>query len=121
MFLQETKQKPQVTIERQQLRSKLLSINKYIDALLQKKIRLDLEIRKQKKVLSKLRNQSSLKMKASLKLEDSIQPIFLKPIDHPFDQLKARFVDDPEMLELLEETDHRLREIEGLEQFLYSD
>lgn len=55
------------------IRLKAEAVNRTIENLLNKKIRIDLEIKKQKTVLQNLKKQSSLKLKTSLRLENLIE------------------------------------------------
>lgn len=61
--------KDQDSYERKLLKSKLESLNNHLEALIQKKIRLDLEIRRTRKKLSKLKTQSSTKVKLGISAE----------------------------------------------------
>lgn len=58
-------------LEARILKSKIQSVNNYIENLLHKKARIDLEIKRQRKTLSKLKKKSSTYLKLSLQVEDS--------------------------------------------------
>lgn len=58
--------------------SKMASLNSHLKSLLQKKIRIDLEIRRTRKKLSKMKNRSSTYIKTSISLE-GFDPDHLKP------------------------------------------
>lgn len=57
------------SMQRSLLTSKLKSLNDHLSALLQKKIRIDLEIKRTKKKLSKLKSQSQTYVKTRVQLE----------------------------------------------------
>lgn len=78
LLLQEQNQKviKEDRLQSQILKSKIQSVNNYIESLLQKKMRLDLEIKRQKKVLSKLKQKSTTELKLSVELEgESLRPL----------------------------------------------
>lgn len=66
-------QKEELTLEQnfdsKTVTSKMASLNSHLKALLQKKIRIDLEIRRTKKKLSKMKNRSSTYVKTTVSLE----------------------------------------------------
>lgn len=72
-LLQEaTQQNSEKILETKALTAKIKGLNGYLTSLLQKKIRIDLEIRRTKKQLTKLKKNSSLQIKSSIKLENAL-------------------------------------------------
>lgn len=65
----------QSTTETKALTAKLKGINGYLQSLLQKRIRLDLEIKRTKRQISKLKKKSSLIVKTSIQLETASGPL----------------------------------------------
>lgn len=59
------KDKLEENLRRQSLLSKLRSLNNYLEAIIQKKIRLDLEIKRTRVQISKLKSITSTEVKAS--------------------------------------------------------
>lgn len=59
---------------KRQLASKIRSLNSTLESLLQKKIRIDLEIRSVRKKLTKLKKSSNLEIKTHVSLESSLSP-----------------------------------------------
>jgi hypothetical protein len=121
MILSENKKKdsqPEQQISIKQLRSKMSSVTNNISNLLQKKIRIELEIKKQKKVLTRLKNQSSFQMKALLQLEEG--EIFSGNLHQYLEEkeLVTIYEDLFELDHLLDESVVILREIENLEKKL---
>lgn len=57
------------TIERKLLSSKIKSLNNQLASLIQKKIRIDLEIKRTKRKLTKIKNQSLTNVKMKVELE----------------------------------------------------
>lgn len=76
--LEESSSSQEKTAERKLRTSKLKSLNSQLENLIQKKIRIDLEILRTKKKLSKLKESSKTSVKASLSIEgfdyDSFSP-----------------------------------------------
>lgn len=104
--------------ERKLRTSKMKSLNSQLENLIQKKIRIDLEIQKTKKKLSKLKETSKTSVKTSLSLEgfdyDQLTP-------EDCDQLRAENPNDFSELLSLDEQIYRsegiLEEIEELPLF----
>lgn len=89
------------------LKSKMRSINNYIESLLQKKARIDLEIKRQKQVLSKLQRKSKMELKLSASLE-TVRP--LTPEEFAFIQEEK----DPKELSTLIDLDKEVDRAEIL-------
>lgn len=70
--LQEASTEPEKVLETRALTAKLKGLNGYLTSLLQKKIRIDLEIKRTKRQLSKLKKSSSTKLKTSIQLENAL-------------------------------------------------
>lgn len=69
---EESPQSNQESLDRRLLTSKLKSLNTILQNLLQKKIRIDLEIRRTKKRISKLKSQSQTYVKTHVELEGDL-------------------------------------------------
>lgn len=69
---EESPQSNQDSLDRRLLTSKLKSLNTILQNLLQKKIRIDLEIRRTKKRISKLKSQSQTLVKTHVELEGDL-------------------------------------------------
>jgi hypothetical protein len=110
-------QEKQDQVERQLLVSKLKSLNDHISNLLQKKIRIDLEIRRTKKKLSKLKSSSKTYVHTKLELEGFI-PEFYDPRIYNsilLEQVgKEVFQELLELDQLIDQADLLLQEIESL-------
>lgn len=107
---------PEQQISIKQLKSKMSSVTTNISNLLQKKIRIELEIKKQKKVLSRLKTQSSFQMKTILQLEEG--EIFSKDLLDFLkkENLEVIYEDIKDLDRLLDYSVVLLNEIENLEQ-----
>lgn len=68
-LLEETRNRQEDSLRRKAILSKMKGIQNQIEALLQKKIRLEFEIKSQKKKLSKLKQQSKFELKTAVELE----------------------------------------------------
>lgn len=82
----------------QALRLKADAVNRTIENLLNKKIRIDLEIKKQKNVLQNLKKQSSLELKTSLKLE-SFVPLTLEETEQLKDSIDPFLYEQAKLLD----------------------
>lgn len=102
------------------LASKIKGLNDHLQALLQKKIRIDIEIRKTKRQITKLRQSKNFVLKTSVALEQS----FAADPDHPFESF-LRQLEEYQILQDLEQENERssvlLKEFEGIESFLYPE
>lgn len=119
LFLQEQQKViKEDQLQSQILKSKLQSVNNYIESLLQKKVRIDLEIKRQKKVLSKLKQKSSTELKISAKLEGTdLRPLSREEIDTLKEDLGPKKFDS--LVDLDKEVDRAinlLNEIQVLEE-----
>lgn len=70
--LQEATNEPEKVLETRALTAKLKGLNGYLTSLLQKKIRIDLEIKRTRRQISKLKKSSSTLLKTSIQLENSL-------------------------------------------------
>lgn len=70
--LQEATSEPEKVLETRALTAKLKGLNGYLTSLLQKKIRIDLEIKRTRRQISKLKKSSSTLLKTSIQLENSL-------------------------------------------------
>lgn len=81
-LVEESSQAKEGQIERKILTSKIKTLQDQLSQLAQKKVRLDLEIRRTKKKLSKIRTQSQTLVKTRVELEgfdyDSFEPSHLR-------------------------------------------
>lgn len=104
--------------ERKLRTSKLKGLNSQLESLIQKKIRIDLEIQRTKKKLSKLKESSKTSVKASLSMEGFDYDSF-SPEDNLNLQEKLP-ADYPDLLSLDEQiyrSEEILKEIEDLPLF----
>lgn len=122
-LLQEAKQSEDLKeISKRQCLSKIKSLNNYIENLLQKKIRLDLEIRRQKKVLSNIKKQSETLLKTSISMEGHIPLEEIRPLTSEEIEI---IKENSELFEFTVDLDREidvsndlLQEISELEEFL---
>lgn len=77
---EEQEQRKEVAVRRKLNLSKIKSLNQTLQNLIQKKIRLDLEIKRTRAKLSKIKGQSDTSVKLSLQLE-GLSPETLDPKD----------------------------------------
>lgn len=112
-------------LQKKQTISKIRSVNNYIQNLLQKKIRIDLEIRRQKKVLSKLKKQSEFSLKTTLKLEGNLPIEEIRPLTQEECNLLREnselFNYTKELDQEIDISDQLLEEITQLETFLFEE
>lgn len=86
-------------LERKLLRSKLETLNHTLENLLQKKIRIDLEIKRTKKKLSKLKSSSQTLVRTKVELEGFNYETFSLD-DHDLFRAKISEKEYKELLEL---------------------
>lgn len=89
-------------IQRKILKSKMESLNMTLQNLLQKKIRIDLEIKRTKKKLSKLKNSSQTYVKTTVELEGFDYDLFSLE-DHELLKQKVTLEAYSELVQLDEE------------------
>lgn len=89
------------------IKSKIQSVNNYIESLLQKKIRLDLEIKRQKKTLSKLNKKAKTEFRFSVELE--------RELERPLSQEQKLLLEDKiESYYLLKDLQNEIRRSDSL-------
>lgn len=97
------------------LAAKIKGMNGYLTSLLQKKVRIDIEIRRTKTRLTKLKNRSQTLVKTSVQLENSLNLMAKKTLIEALSGEKTlpdTTLSDVEAV--LTEAEHLLQEVEGL-------
>lgn len=98
------------------LKEKTKAINNTIEALLNKKVRIDLEIKKQQIALKQVKKQASKEMKLSLKLE-SLDPLTPEQLSEKEKTLSPQLITESILLDQeLDRADDNLASIQKLEE-----
>lgn len=104
--------------QRKAILSKLKGLNDHLAALIQKKVRIDLEIKKTRNVITRIRQRSSFQMKLSTSLESDLT-------GDPFQDFPALLriqanqeIEDQLALEA-DRAEELLREVTEIEDYLY--
>lgn len=97
--------------------SKIKGVSEHLAALLQKKIRIDLEIKRTKNQLTKLKKRSSTQLKLSASLEaanpgDQEESVYLSLVGGP------QGVINTQNERLIAQADKLIQEVEAIEQYL---
>jgi len=91
------------SIELRQVASKIKSLNILFQNLMQKKLRIDLELKRTKVKISSLRKMTQTNLKSSLQLETHSLPITRSQLQSLCEELNLEFQDIVDLDELLDE------------------
>lgn len=107
-FQLEASESQMKSAERKMRTSKLKSLRNYLEIIIQKKIRLDIEIKRTKEKISKIKDSSKTEVKTSLSLENFDYDSFS---DEDREELLRR---DPELFQELLDLDEQIFLTENL-------